>query len=139
LIEQRERERERVHWPLQIGRFPLGGVICGCAYDSLIIVTLLSSRFSCSGWLSGLPRCLPRRWPGFDPRSRPDLRLVWKRCLFSVTLRRERNWHYIKFSVAKAKVYPHLDACTGPHRTWNTAFIGQPKLVNDSVFKRYMP
>jgi hypothetical protein len=32
-----------------------------------------------SGRLSVLQRCLPSRWPGFDPRSRLDLRLVWKR------------------------------------------------------------
>jgi hypothetical protein len=31
-----------------------------------------------SGWLSVYRRCLPSRWPGFDSRSRPDLRLVWK-------------------------------------------------------------
>jgi hypothetical protein len=31
-----------------------------------------------SGWLSVLRRCLTSRWPGFDSRSRPDLRLVWK-------------------------------------------------------------
>jgi hypothetical protein len=41
-----------------------------------------------SGWLSGLRRCLPRRWRGLDSRSRPDLKLVWKRWLFYVTLRR---------------------------------------------------
>jgi hypothetical protein len=29
---------------------------------------------------------LPRRQPGFDYRSRPDLRLEWKRWLFFVTL-----------------------------------------------------
>jgi hypothetical protein len=40
-----------------------------------------------SGWLSVLRRCLARKWPGFDFRSRPDLRLEWKRWLFSVTLR----------------------------------------------------
>jgi hypothetical protein len=40
-----------------------------------------------SGWLSVMRRCcLPRRWPGFDSRSHPDLRLEWKRWLFSVTL-----------------------------------------------------
>jgi hypothetical protein len=38
-------------------------------------------------WLSGHCRCRPCRWPGFNLRSRPDLRLVWKSCLFSVTLR----------------------------------------------------
>jgi hypothetical protein len=31
-----------------------------------------------SGWLSGLRRCLPRRWAWFDPRAWPDLQLVWK-------------------------------------------------------------
>jgi hypothetical protein len=34
----------------------------------------------------------------------------------------------LKFAVAKAKV---------PHRTGNTTFNGQPKLVNGSVCKRY--
>jgi hypothetical protein len=29
-----------------------------------------------NGWLSVLRRCLPRRWPGFDSRSRPDLQYV---------------------------------------------------------------
>jgi hypothetical protein len=36
-----------------------------------------------------------------------------------------------------AKVFPLLLA-RGLHRTWNTAFKGQLKLVNDSVFKRNM-
>jgi hypothetical protein len=27
-----------------------------------------------SGRLSGLRCCLPRKWPGFDPQSRPELR-----------------------------------------------------------------
>jgi hypothetical protein len=49
----------------------------------------LGHRRRCrSGWLSNLRCCLPRKWSGFDPRSRPDLPLVWKRWLFSVTLRR---------------------------------------------------
>jgi hypothetical protein len=30
-------------------------------------------------------RCMPLRLPGFNPRSRPDLQIVWKRWLFSVT------------------------------------------------------
>jgi hypothetical protein len=30
---------------------------------------------------------MPLRQPGFDSPSRPDLRLVWKNCLVSVTLR----------------------------------------------------
>jgi hypothetical protein len=29
---------------------------------------------------------LATQWSGFDSRSRPDLRLEWKRWLFSVTL-----------------------------------------------------
>jgi hypothetical protein len=63
-----------------------------------------------SGWLSVLRRCLPRRWPAFDSRSRPDLRLEWKRWLFSVTLRQGARSQalqlrlYNGFAVAQAKV-----------------------------------
>jgi hypothetical protein len=32
-----------------------------------------SSKLRRSVWLRGLRRCLPCRWPGFDPQSRPDL------------------------------------------------------------------
>jgi hypothetical protein len=56
-----------------------------------------------------LRRCLPRRWLGIDSRARPDLRLVWKRCPFSVT--------------------------TVPRRTENTAFKGQLKLAWFSIQK----
>jgi hypothetical protein len=38
-----------------------------------------------SRWLgSVLRRCLHRKWTGSDPRSRTDLRLVWKSYLLSV-------------------------------------------------------
>jgi hypothetical protein len=60
--------------------------------------------------------CVPRRWPGFDPR--PDLLLVWKSWLFSITL---HPWavgtlsrtaieiiNRLEFAVANAKVFPHL-------------------------------
>jgi hypothetical protein len=74
---------------------------------------------SCSKLLSGLHCCLPRMWPEFDSRARPDLRLMWNGWLFSVTLRRghvlkhlNNDYRYInKFAVAKAKVFPHLEAC----------------------------
>jgi hypothetical protein len=72
-----------------------------------------------SGWLSSLQRCLPRRWPGFDPLSQPDLGFVWKRWLFSVT---------VKFEVAKAKMFSQ----------GNTAFKEQLKLKLVNGFERYM-
>jgi hypothetical protein len=47
-----------------------------------------TSSWQCrSRWLSSYCRCLTRRWTGLDPRSRPDLQLVWKSWLFSVILR----------------------------------------------------
>jgi hypothetical protein len=51
-------------------------------------------------WLSVLQCCLPRRWPGFDSWSQPDLWLVLERWFFSETLRRGHllkhcNWDYI--------------------------------------------
>jgi hypothetical protein len=66
---------------------------------------------------------LPRRWPGFDSRFWPDLRLEWKRWLFSVSLVgfgvltfsstaiEIIKWVKI-FAVAQAKIkgVPHLEA-----------------------------
>jgi hypothetical protein len=110
----------------------------------------ITVMMSLSGWLSGLRHCLPRRWPRarFDPQSQPDLQLVWKRWLFSVTLRRGQvlqhcNWDYrtvkkIAVVIANAKELPHLETRTGPCRTWNTAFKGQLKLVDSSLFEKYM-
>jgi hypothetical protein len=73
--------------------------------------TIKKSR---SGWLSVLRRCLPCWWPGFDPRSQPDLQLVWERWLFSVTLRRGHvlkhcNWDYTKVKKLQ-KLFPRLEA-----------------------------
>jgi hypothetical protein len=84
-----------------------------------------------SGWLSGWSRCLPRKWPGFDSRSRPDLRLSGKVALFcnpasggtfSSTAIEIIKWVYI-FAVAQAKVSHIL-------RPGNTALKKQLKLVN---------
>jgi hypothetical protein len=67
-----------------------------------------------SGWLSVLRRCLPRRWPGFDSWSRPDLRLEWNRwlCVRGHVLKR-CNWDYKmgwKICSSQSEGVPHLEA-----------------------------
>jgi hypothetical protein len=81
-------------------------------------------------------RLVPRRWPGFDSRSRPDLRLEWKRWLFSVTLRQGARSQglQLRFQNDFKKLHLCRQRFSRILRHGNTALNEQLNLVD--VFER---